>query len=194
MIGLDIFKRRILEDLLPEYCNDPTRRWGTTGFQPDWSRVAEPDAADFLKALDGGLLQHVGRGQYVAPRSAAKETFFWEGPKSIKPRPTYLWIEPVITAAGIARLHFEYGWPIDAIGAQSADWAFDIVAFKSSTSDSEHIVCEVKKSEREIEQLVSFMQDVAAHGVADEVGLVGAQKNAFRKRHRFIQFIARDQA
>ena len=181
MTVLDVFKRRILEDLLPEYCNDPTRLWGTEGFRPDWSKVAEPDAADFLRALDGGLLKHIGRGQYVAPRSAAKEVFFWEGRKSIQPRPTSLWMEPVITAAGIARLHFEYGWPIDAIGAQSPDWAFDIVAFRSSTSDSQHIVCEVKKSEREIEHLVNLMQDFAARGVTGEEGLVGPPKNAFRK-------------
>ena len=65
--------------LLPTFCNDPSRGRGCEGFKEDWTKVTEKDAADFLSALDAGLIEHVGRGLYRAPKSHASEQFFWEG-------------------------------------------------------------------------------------------------------------------
>ena len=60
---LQAFKDRILGDLLPTFCNHPSRGWGCEGFKEDWKNVSEKDAADFLLALDEGLIEHQGRGQ-----------------------------------------------------------------------------------------------------------------------------------
>jgi hypothetical protein len=81
------FKDRIVGDLLPTFCDDPSRGWGCGGFKEDWKNVTEKDAADFLLALDAGLIEHQGRGLYRAPRSHASEQFFWSGKKSVLPRP-----------------------------------------------------------------------------------------------------------
>jgi hypothetical protein len=94
-----LFKDRILGDLLPTFCNHPSRGWGCEGFKEDWKNVSEKDAADFLLALDAGLIEHQGRGLYRAPKSMASEQFFWSGKKSALPRPVTLWVEPIITVA-----------------------------------------------------------------------------------------------
>lgn len=178
---LEAFRNRVLLNLLPEYCDDSSRGWGSDGFKPDWSKISELDANDFLRALDANLVEHVGRGQYVAPRSACKEQFFWEGEKRITPRPIYLWLEPIITVAALARLHFEYGWPRELIGMQSQDYAFDVTTFHPSDMVNEHVACEVKKSASELDRLVETMQQLAADDARFEAAVPQARINAFRK-------------
>jgi hypothetical protein len=179
---LTSFKNRVLDDLLPKYCDDPSRGWGSAGFkQPDWSKVSKLDAKDFLRALDANLVEHVGRGQYLAPRSGAKEQFFWEGAKNVTPRPFSLWMEPIITVAGLARLHFEYGWPSKFLGTQPPGWAFDLVAYNRLDLVSEHVACEIKKSTSERDQLVRLMQKFGGNNVQSEASMSGPEKNAFRK-------------
>jgi hypothetical protein len=73
------FKDRIVGDLLPTFCDD--RGWGCGGFKEDWKNVTEKDAADFLLALDAGLIEHRGGGLYKAPKSLASEQF-WCRPES----------------------------------------------------------------------------------------------------------------
>lgn len=180
-MAIEAFRQRILTDLLPQFCDDPSRQFGSEGFTATWSKVTDVDASDFLRGLDAELVRHVGRGQYAAPRSAAKEQFFWEGGKNTLPRPITLWLEPIITVAGIARLHFDFGWPVALIGAQSTDWAFDFAAYADESGGPECIACEVKKSVKELTTLVDNMKQLAAEGVASEVGLTKNQINAFRK-------------
>jgi hypothetical protein len=110
------FRNRILNDLLPTFCNDPSRLRGATGFKQDWDKIGEIDAADFLRGVDGELVKHEGRGLYRAPRSCAREQFFWSGAKKKSPRPIALWVEPIITVAVLARLHFDLGWPMASRG------------------------------------------------------------------------------
>lgn len=176
----ELFIRRVLDHLLPEFCNDPTRGWGTQGFKARWDKVADIDGDDFLRALDAGLVRHVGRGQYRAARSAASEQFFWEGAKSVDPRPLTIWLEPVITVAVLGRLHFELGWPDGLIGAQSPDWAFDVVAYLAEGVGDEHIACEVKKTTGEVDQLISLM---ATYGEASDHSVPSGSKgrNAWKK-------------
>jgi hypothetical protein len=143
------FENRILNDLLPEFCDHPSKSWGREGFNQD--------AVDFLRGIDGGLIKHVGNGQYMAPRSSAKEMFFWVGSKNKIPRPITLWAEPIITVAAFSRLHYDLGWPSELIGMQSVDWAFDLVAFQNITSTNEYIACEIKKSVSEVDQLIKHM-------------------------------------
>ena len=173
------FEDRVLSHLLPEFCNDPSRGWGPDGFRGDWGRISDKDAEDFLRGLDSGLVEHVGRGLYRAPRSSASEQFFWTGPRNVEPRPITLWVEPFITVAVLARLHLDLGWPKHLIGTQSKDWAFDVIAYKENNSDSEHIACEVKKSAAELEQLVALMIDLGRNPNADEGR--GPKLNAYQK-------------
>lgn len=155
---LQSFQDRIVNDFLPTFCNDPTRAYGADGFRPDWEKVSEVDAADFLRGIDGGLVKHVGRGLYRAPRSRAGEQFFWSGLKRKKPRPITLWVEPIITVAVLARLHFALGWPKELLGTQTEkDWAFDVATYLSGDLKGEYIACEVKKSTAEIDRLLELM-------------------------------------
>lgn len=175
------FKDRIIGDLLPTFCDDPSRGWGCAGFKEDWKNISEKDAADFLLALDAGLIEHQGRGLYRAPRSRASEQFFWSGQKRILPRPVTLWVEPIITVAALSRLHFEWGWPKELIGTQSQKWEFDVAAYRASDPNNEYVACEVKKTTAELEQLVELMQRFSTDRNARNAFKSSKEKNAFRK-------------
>jgi hypothetical protein len=133
-----------------------------------------------MKAWHGGLISPVGRGLYRAICSAAGEQFFWEGPKRLEPRSFTLWLEPIITVAALARLHFDFGWPVDLIGTQSIDGAFDIVAFSPFRRANEHIAGEVKKSEAEVEMLLLLMQEFGREPLI-VAPTFGRQRNAYKK-------------
>lgn len=81
--------------------------------------------------------------------------------------------------AGIARLMFQYGWPDRLIGAQSRDWAFDLVTYASG-SDDEVIAGEVKKSHSEIDSMIRNMLEFCADPSIQEPTHSG-QKNSYRK-------------
>ena len=120
---LQAFQDRISNDFLPTFCNDPSRAWRADGFKEDWHKISQIDAADFLRGIDGELVQHEGRGLYKAPRSYASVQFFWSGAKQKIPRPITLWVEPIISIAVLARLHFDLRWPKELIGLETKDWA-----------------------------------------------------------------------
>lgn len=172
------FEDRILNDLLPAFCNHPARRYGTAGFKPNFHNVDDLDAENFLKGLDAGLVTLVGR-RYQAPRSRTGEVFFWEHEKAISPRPITIWIEPIITIATLARLHFELGWPKELLGTQSVDDAFDVTAFLGSDTRNEHIACEVKKTISEADRLLERMRGFAMLPPDDAIR--GPGRNAYRK-------------
>jgi hypothetical protein len=175
------FRELILGTLLPEFCNDPSRGYGCDGFKADWSKVADKDAEDFLVALELGLIEHRGRGLYRASRSKASEQFFWQGRKDISPRPVTLWVEPIITVAALFRLVYEFGWRKDLVGTQSKGWEFDVTAFHESALDNEYIACEVKKSVRELDELIKLMIELSTGCGVPENKMSSREKNAFRK-------------
>lgn len=168
--------------LLPEFCNDPTRNHPLSAFRPASLQVSDRDAVDFVRAWDAGLVEHQGRGLYRAPRSAASEQFFWHGPKRDEGRTLTLWLEPIITVAALGRLHLDFGWPRRLLGTQSSDYAFDITAFDPAVT-REELVGEVKKTEIEVNQLVSFMREFGASGPLPlaALNLKGKALNAYRK-------------
>lgn len=174
------FETLLYDKLLPEFCSEPSRHLQVSSFRQESMRVSEADARYFLLAWRAGLIEHEGRGIYRAAMSSTGEQFFWEGPKAAKPRPFTLWLEPVITVAALARLHFDFGWPKDLIGCQSPDWAFDLVA---SLPDqfSEHIAGEVKRSSKEVDDLIAYMVGYGANPSATEPLESGKQRNAFKK-------------
>lgn len=173
------FERVLDNELIPQFCADPGRQCDKSRFRRESIRVAEIDARDFVRAWRGGLIKHQQRGLYRAPKSAASEQFFWTGPKLPVPRSFTLWLEPIITVASLARLHWDFGWPADLIGTQSSDWAFDLVGFRSG-SENEYLAGEVKKSAAEIDQLVEFMRQF---GRDPSIGVPTSPKacNAYRK-------------
>jgi hypothetical protein len=175
------FRDRVVGKLLPTFCNDPTRSWGCEGFKEDWEKVTEKDAADFLSALDAGLVEHLGRGLYRAPRSQASEQFFWSGRKNVSPRPVTIWVEPIIAVAVLYRLHSKWGWPKDLLGTQSRKWEFDVTAYRASDLKKEYVACEVKKTAAELDQLVELMQRFSADCDLYDAPKSAREKNASRK-------------
>lgn len=174
----EAFKDRVLNDLLPAFCNDPARNYDMAGFKANFYDVHEADAGAFLKALDGGLVQLDGN-MYRAPRSCAREQLFWEGPKKTSPRSITIWVEPIITIATLSRLHFELKWPKYLLGTQSIDWAFDVIAFLPEQSAREHVACEVKKTERELSFLIQWMREFGTS--PSRVAANDKERNAYRK-------------
>lgn len=177
----EAFQDRILNDLLPAFCDRPDRTWCRDGFQNNWANVSDCDATDFLRAMDAGLIKHLGRGLYRAPRSLASEAFFWEGHKNISPRRLTLWREPIITVAVLARLHFDLGWPANLIGTQSRNWEFDVTAYRSCDPQNEYVACEVKKTVAELEQMIELMHRFSSDDKPVSSSMNSKKINAYKK-------------
>lgn len=178
---IEEFKHRLLSDWLPTFCNDERRRFQVEGFKPESIKVSAYDAYNFLRALDHNIITDTGGGRYRMPQSKAFEQIFWEHEKKIFPRPLTLWLEPIITIAAIARLHLDYGWPLQYLGTQSQKWEFDIIAFKPDDLSNEYIAGEVKKSSKEIDKLLNHMMEIGSDGSLYSTAISPAKINAHRK-------------
>jgi hypothetical protein len=178
--SITTFEALLYDTLLPDFCSEPKRRCERKGFREESVRIVEEDASYFMQAWNSGLVERAGPGLYTATQSSGSEQFFWEGRKSEELRSFTLWLEPIITFGGLARLHHDYSWPKTQIGTQSVDWAFDIVAFKSDGPD-EHIAGEVKKTRKEVDELLCLMQHYGSEPGAVEPDKSGKERNAFKK-------------
>lgn len=178
--SLQRFEKLLYNHLIPEFCEDASRLVSSDSFRKESQRIGQLDAEYFLKAWNNHLVKHRGRGLYRTSRSCASEQFFWTGKKvSEGERAFTLWLEPVITVGGLARLHFDWGWPEELIGTQSSDWAFDLVAYLPGC-DSEIIAGEVKKTRKEIDELIELMNGFCKSS-GDMEGLSAKERNALRK-------------
>lgn len=174
------FDRLITHQLIPEFCENPKKPLAPESFRSETlSTVSEYDARYFLMAFEAGLIEHHGCGHYKAPLSAAHEQFFWEGSKAVQPQPFTLWVEPIITVAGLARLHFDHGWPKQLLGMESPSFAFDLVAMDPDTQTM-FIACEVKKTAKELGDLLAFMRELGLNPAADKPK-TGRLLNAYMK-------------
>ncbi len=173
------FETRVLTELVPQFCNHPSRAWGCEGFQNNCDQIDSHDASDFLEGLDTGVVEHIGRGQYLAPRSCAKEQFFNSGLKSVQPRRVHLAIEAIITVAALSRLHNRFGWPRVLLGTQSKNWEFDVVAHLPTDLSGEYIAGEVKKTVRELDTLLELMERFGER--ADDSASSPTEVNAYNK-------------
>jgi len=106
---------------------------------------------------------------------------FWDGRFSDPRIRMSLWIEPVVTIAAIARLHLDYGWPVECLGMQSSKWEFDLMTFLPSNFDNEHIAGEVKASPKELDALMKGLATCCSQGVHDCHGEKPVQVNAHKK-------------
>jgi hypothetical protein len=178
--ALTEFRRRLLDQWLPAYCNDPRRRYPLEGFSEASVSMSSRDAQDFLRAIDYKVVTVDSGGRFRMPQSKTHEVIFWEHSTHVSPRPITLWLEPVITIAAVARLHLDFGWPIQLLGIQSEDWAFDFTAFKPTDLKSEYIAGEVKGTSRQLERLLTNLHKCCAEGDL-ECSAPKARKNAHRK-------------
>lgn len=143
---LETFRSRLFEEWLPTFCNDPKRNLDPRGFTSTFAGLAERDAADFMRALDAGVVRDDGGGRYLAARKSAYESVFNHGARGVTPREIRLSLEPVITVATLGRLHLDHGWPKELLGLQPAKWEFDFAAYASPIAQSEYVAGEVKKT------------------------------------------------
>lgn len=177
---LEHFRRRILSQWLPAFCNDPKRQLPTDGFVETSIKVSATDASNFMRALDNNVVHDQGGGRYRCARSSVAEQIIWEGRRDTTPRKLTLWLEPIITIATMARLHLDYGWPTAYLGMQSRQWAFDFEVFPQPDATEATIAGEVKKHQRELDRMIGLMMQFAANGVTAEPTKAVA-RNAFRK-------------
>lgn len=174
------FRERLVAEWLPAYANDPKRCYGVEAFRHSYD-VSAHDAFWFMQALDLNVARSDAGGRLRAPRSEADEVIFWEcGPKHVRPRPINLWREPVITVAALAKLNVVYGWPGSHLGMQSKDWAFDLVAYRNASGPAVLVAGEVKKSARELAELVELMS-VACTDPAARAWVEVQSINAYKK-------------
>lgn len=147
------FEERMRTEWLSVYCSDPKRNYDPAGFVPTSLRISEVDGRDCARAIDGGIVRDFGGGRYRAARSSVAEVLFWAGRKMTVPRPITAWLEPVITLAALARLHFLHGWPKECLGAQSKDWAYDVVGYRNPDDKRPVLLGEIKKTVKELRVL-----------------------------------------
>ena len=174
------FECILYNQLIPAFCDDPKRRCDISTFVAASNRVVEQDARDFVDAWNAGLIEHQGHGRYRAAQSAASEQFFWTGRNVPGVRSFTLWMEPVITVAALGRLHHRHQWPKHLIGTQSADWAFDVVTVLPDRQ-GESIAGEVKKTRREVDQLIALMEHFGREPDFIEPTNSGKERNAYKK-------------
>ncbi len=175
------FMRRLNEEWLPAYCNDPKRQYPIEGFGSGKDSLTDKDAEDFMRAIDHGVASIGDRQRLKMTHGHASETLFWEGEKNVHPRPISLWLESVITVAVGARLHLDYGWPIQFLGMQSKDSAFDVMAFKAPDFMNEYVAVEVKKASREVDTLLENLVKCCAGDHDPSCYSKGKRLNAHRK-------------
>lgn len=178
MGAVDEFKRRLEREWLVPFCNK--RGYSHEGFDGKAiGNLRSADASDFMLAIDSGLVTHDG-GVFRAARSEADEQIFSQGAKDSVPRKVTLWLEPIITMAGLLRLQRDFLWPASQLGLQSRTWAFDLVAYDADLS-TERLVCEVKKTEQEVDTLLRLMErhlDTPASAISE---FKSTERNAFKK-------------
>jgi|SRR5450631_3284654 len=181
--SLSEFVSRVETDLLPSYCR--AKGYPEAGFKREsLGKVTSADARNCLRAIDEALLERLPNQRFTMPRNTATEILFWEGSTQKVPRPITLWLEPVITFAAIARLHFDFGWPKELLATQPKSWAFDISASFADHGDREHIVGEVKKSSKEIDVLLRDLNSFCSEPRNEEPPKGDPRRNAFKKWDR----------
>lgn len=178
MTALAGFKDRMLYEWLAPFCD----RRGYEHGGLVWSsldKLSEVDARDFMDAVDSGLVTHQA-GVFRAACSRANEYLFWEGAASTTPRRLTLWLEPVITIAGLWRMQHKFGWPSEQLGAQSASYAFDFVGYQADQR-TELVSCEAKPTRKAVDLLIAHMQKHAASPKEALKDCRPAEVNALKK-------------
>lgn len=178
MSALDEFRDRVLNEWLAPFCD--SRGYEHGGFAcSSLDKLSEADAHDFMAAVDSGLVNHEA-GAFRAACSRANEYLFWEGASSVSPRRLTLWLEPVITIAGLWRMQHKFGWPSERLGAQSASYAFDFVGYQADQR-TEVVSCEAKPTQKAVDLLIALMHKHASTPKEKLKDCRSAEVNALKK-------------
>lgn len=180
---MDVLER----ELIPSFCSRSDRNMTREGFCPDnLKNLHEKDMEDFLRGWKVKLFTEVdGRGGlYKAPRGGSLEQFFWSGLRANSPRTFSLSLEPIIALGVSARMYIDFGWPRELIGSQTKPaYAFDVFGCKYPEPDQTLLLaCEIKKSSKEIDALVTHMREFGLKPALTKESLRSSTaKNAFMK-------------
>lgn len=180
--ALERFAKELTEDWLPSFCNARASDFLPEGFDTKTlERVSEYDAHWFLRAIDTGMIVEKG-GFFKSTVGKTNEQIFWSGRKiNDGVRKTTIWVEPIIAIATWARTVQELGWPPSQVGTQSKHpWPFDLICY-GEDSTTEIVACEIKKSDREIEKLVSQMRFYGEQDPLPVEPEKGVARNSYRK-------------
>jgi hypothetical protein len=172
-------------ELIPSFCSRSDRNMMREGFScGNLKNLHEKDMENFLRGWKEKLFRDLDGGLYEAPRGGSKEQFFWSGLRANSPRTFSLWLEPVIALGVLARMYLDFKWPRELIGSQTKPaYAFDVFGCKSPENDQPLLIaCEVKKSRKEIDDLVTHMHEIGLTPALTKESLPGSTaKNAFMK-------------
>jgi hypothetical protein len=161
--GVDVreeFRQRIRSQLLPTYLEDYGRTPGA--YVDREERITSLDAAWFLRSIDEGIVAVESKARLKLPASRVKAMIFWSGSGGA----TSIHLEGILSAGAAARLHIEYGWPVESLGFEFPDErgpgrrAFDLGA----VGPSKRLVLagEAKKSKAELDRVIDVMQQCSS--------------------------------
>jgi len=81
----------------------------------------------------------------------------------------------------LGRLGLDYGWPNNLLCMQSKDWAFDFAVFLTTSSENEFIAGEVKKTNKELDDLISDLVCFGLEGTTELVDDNPKKINSYKK-------------
>ena len=178
MMAQDVFRKRLEAEWLPSCC-DARDNFVPEGFR--WEsveRLTVFDARWFMIAVNSGLVVE-SAGFFRAPRSKFSEQLFWSGLKNETPRTFTLFLEPIITIGALARLNAHFDWPAERMGCQSEDLGLDLMCYDAQGAAA--IGCEVKKTEKEVDNLLRDMRPFALDPSLGAPDKAGPKRNAWKK-------------
>ena len=124
--------------------------------------LSAEDARWTLRALDEGIVEILPKTRLRLPQSPIKTTLVWRNAGNVS-----FFIEGALSAGAAARLHFEFGWPVDTLGFESP-WkpyrrAFDLFAVHEGSM--EYLAGEAKTANESVTRVVEEMQACGRLGV-----------------------------
>lgn len=75
------FRRRVMQEWLPAFCDDAKRRYDAGAFDPEAKVITDEDARDFMKAVDNGVAHFDARQRMGMSRGYFCDPLFTEGEK-----------------------------------------------------------------------------------------------------------------
>jgi hypothetical protein len=172
-------ERRLLTDWLPSFC----RKYGfdPNGYTHAHGTFREAEAVSMLRGLDVGVVSF-GEGAQLGWPGPVPLPLFWEGWKTIEPRPIWLAHEVIVVAAAAADLHLDYGWPKEQMQVEVSEEAFDLGVFDDLSGERLVIAAEAKSSEHLLTKLVNQVRACGQIGEHPErVHTLGTHINGHRK-------------
>ena len=176
--------RRIEAEWLPRYLSDYGYEAG--GYITPTPGVAESDAEWFLRALDEGVVELLPKARLKLPGSSVKAMIFWQHSAAASPRRISLHLEGILSAGMAARLHLNFGWPVEQLAFEYPPGArlpgrraFDVGALDGAGSLV--LAGEAKKSAHELDHVLAVMRDCGSKGVHEHQPAENAVINGHRK-------------